>query len=76
MNLLVCNDTPRTVNGSLQCDDWSVVNTNDIQTVDMSELIALLSFDFNVFSALMGTCIVLFIIGYSAGHVARQMGRV
>lgn len=69
-------------NGSMQCRNpdqnnvawpWRFVEYTES---DVAGLIDLLTFDSVTFGALLGTCIVIFIMGYSAGHVARLMGRV
>jgi len=43
---------------------------------DISGLIDLLSFDPEICGLLIGICVLFFIIGHSAGHVARNLGRV
>ena len=43
---------------------------------DLSFLQSALTFDVALFGELMGICVLLFIIGHSAGHVARNLTRV
>ncbi|UTF61282.1 hypothetical protein [Gilvimarinus sp. DA14] len=52
---------------------WQIIETDP---TTIAELVGLLQFDLGTFSSLLGTCIVLFIMGHSAGHVARNLNRV
>jgi hypothetical protein len=80
----VCDGVIQTVGGPaapFQCFELDGVTPKaftfiDYEPVDFSALAELLTFDYSTFSLLLGTCIVLFITGHSAGHVARNLGRV
>lgn len=62
------------IDGGVTCPGgWSVTA---VQESDFAQLVELLSFDPGVFGTLLGTCIVIFILGYSTGHVARNLGRL
>ncbi|BFM20054.1 hypothetical protein R50076_11030 [Gilvimarinus japonicus] len=80
MYQVVCPSTPAVLvdgNGVLvetTCEQgWLVIETDP---TTITELVGLLQFDLGTFSSLLGTCIVLFIMGHSAGHVARNLNRV
>lgn len=46
------------------------------QSADFQGLISLLEFDPEICAMLIGICVLFFIIGHSAGHVARNLNRV
>ena len=48
---------------------------SEIVPSDFDQLLTLLTFDLDVFGVLLGSCIVIFIMGYSVGHVMRILGR-
>jgi hypothetical protein len=45
------------------------------QSVDFRDLVALLQFDPEICAYITGICVVFFIMGHAAGHVARQLNR-
>ena len=51
-------------------------STGSTSPVDFEWLQTTLEFDVTLFAELMGFCVLLFIIGYSTGHVARNLNRV
>ncbi|WP_331346819.1 hypothetical protein [Cellvibrio sp. UBA7661] len=46
------------------------------QAVDFSDLVSLLEFDPEICAYIIGVCVLFFIIGHAAGHVARILMRV
>ena len=72
--IAVCNATLTETAGVLSCSQpWIFAPA---PPSDLSDFIGLFTFDVGLFSELMGTCVLLFIIGHCAGHVARNLGRV
>jgi hypothetical protein len=66
---LVCDGVIDTT--SLTCSSgW-----NTTQSVDFQDLVALLQFDPEICAYITGICVIFFIMGHSAGHVARQLSR-
>lgn len=45
------------------------------QSVDFSDLVGLLQFDSEICAYIIGVCVLFFIIGHAAGHVARILSR-
>lgn len=45
------------------------------QSVDFGDLVSLLEFDPQICAYITGICVVFFIMGHAAGHVARQLSR-
>lgn len=69
-NYLVCEGVIDTA--ALTCSTgWQTS-----QAVDFQGLVDLLSFDPEICALLIGICVLFFVIGHSAGHVARNLGRV
>lgn len=67
---LICDGAIDSVN--LTCSTGWVV----APVMDISGLIELLTFDPAICALLIGICVLFFVIGHSAGHVARNLGRV
>lgn len=81
MQHVICDGLISVSSGSPVCYELDGVTPKSFtvanyQPVDFVELANLLTFDLSTFTILLGTCIVLFITGHSAGHVARNLGRV
>lgn len=80
-NIIVCegNLKPAKMAGDLidnyvlSCDSPWVVKPEP--ATDFQGLIDLLSFDPEICASLIGTCLVIFIIGYSSGKVTRILSR-
>jgi hypothetical protein len=73
-NLFEASSAGRPVPNVLACDTGWIVKSEP--ATDFQGLIDLLSFDPEMCALLIGICVLFFIIGHSAGHVARNLGRV
>lgn len=78
-NLLPAKTGPSTISGVLSCDTgWQIVPY--VQPTDSTaiyaQLVALNEFDPAVTALIVTGCLVLFIIGFSAGMVLKRMRSV
>lgn len=73
MYQVTCDVEPLISEGVTCPTGWVI---SEVNPFDFAQLIELLTFDSATFGTLFGTCVVLFIMGHSAGHVARNLGRV
>lgn len=80
-NILVCEgnlvqavSSGHDVPNVLACDSGWIIKPEPL--TDFQGLVELLSFDPETCALLIGICVLFFIIGHSAGHVARNLGRV
>lgn len=72
--IAVCNAVLTQVSGVLSCSEpWAF---SPAPPSDLTDFIGLFTFDLGLFSELTGICVLFFIIGHCAGHVARNLNRV
>lgn len=72
--IAVCNAILTQSSGVLSCSEpWVFAPA---PPSDLSDFIGLFTFDVGLFGELTGICVLLFVLGHSAGHVARNLGRV
>ena len=70
----ICNDFLTQTDGVVSCSSaWVFV---PVPPSDLSFLQSAFTFDLALFGELTGICTLIFIIGHSVGHVARNLGRV
>ena len=72
-NLIPATASGREINNVLACDSGWVIKPEPL--TDFQDLVALLSFDPEIFAWIFGISVLLFITGLGAGHVARILNR-